>query len=301
MAWSTLAPAKVNLDLRLRGVRPDGYHLVRTVLQSIALADRLTLRPASGPFTIVCETPGVPTDASNLAWKGASAMASALGHSLDGLALHLDKHVPAEAGLGGGSADAAAAARLVAAAAGVRLDAARLADVIRPIGADVAYFAMGGTVLAEGIGDALAPLPDQPDAVVVLVRPPFGVSTRDAYAWYDEWRAERTTAADDLPLSPRHGPGARGDWGNDLEAPVAARHPAIMAVVDHLRESGAAVAAMSGSGSACFGLFDPAVDVASLRRGWPAGTRVWVTGTLTRAAYAETTAVTEDRVSEQHR
>lgn len=279
MAWTTLAPAKVNLDLRMRGVRPDGYHLVRTVLQSIALADRLTLRRSSTPFAIVCDTPGVPLDASNLAWKGAAAMADALGRPLDGLALHLEKHVPAEAGLGGGSADAAAAARLVAVAAGARLDAIRLADVIAPIGADVAYFAMGGTALGEGIGDRLTPLPDEPESVVVLVRPPFGVSTRAAYDWFD---ADATELRAD---------GEGG--GNDLERAVAVRHPVIATVVDRLRRSGAALAAMSGSGSACFGLFDPAADVTALLHGWADGTRVWVTRTLSRPAYGDATAVLE--------
>ena len=183
--WTTLAPAKVNLDLRMLGVRTDGYHLLRTVIQSVALSDVLELRPREGPFRLSCDTPGVPADARNLAWKGAAAMAAALGRSLDGWELHLQKQVPAEAGLGGGSADAAAAARLVAAAAGVTLAPAALADVIRPLGADVAFFAWGGTMRGEGVGDQLTLLPDVPEAEVVLVRPPFGVSTRDAYGWYD--------------------------------------------------------------------------------------------------------------------
>ena len=113
------APAKVNLDLRMRGRRADGYHLLRTVLQSIALADTLTLRRAPRSVRASPATPPVcPTDARNLAWKGAAAMAAHLGVPLDGWELALEKHVPAEAGLGGGSADAAAAARLVASAAG---------------------------------------------------------------------------------------------------------------------------------------------------------------------------------------
>src|SRR6187402_734864 len=104
-SWTTQAPAKVNLDLRMRGLRDDGYHLLTTVLQSIALADTLTLRARPGPFGIVCDTAGVPIDAQNLAWKGAAAMAAHLGVSLDGWELAIEKHVPAEAGLGGGSAD----------------------------------------------------------------------------------------------------------------------------------------------------------------------------------------------------
>lgn len=274
MTWTTEAPAKVNLDLRMRGRRADGYHLLDTVLQSIALADTLTLRSRPGAFALTCDAPGVPVDTRNLAWQGAVAMAGALGFSLDGWALHLEKQVPAEAGLGGGSADAAAAARLVAAAAGRSVDQAALAEVIGPLGADVAFFAWGGTMRGEGVGDELTPLPDVPPATVVLARPPFGVSTRDAYGWYDE--------------SVR-GSGALHACANDLEAPVVGRHPEIGRIVERLRGAGARLAAMSGSGSACVGLFEPDADISSLLGGWPEGTRIWRTALLDRAAYAERT------------
>jgi len=290
--WSTLAPAKVNLDLRLHGRRADGYHLLSTVLQSLALADRLTLRPADGPFSLSCDVPGVPLDATNLAWRGARAMADALGVPLDGWALHLEKHVPAEAGLGGGSSDAAAAARLVAASVDAVVDPGRLADLVRPLGADVAFFAWGGTVRGEGVGDVLTPLPDAPAATVVLVRPPFGVPTRDAYAWYDADVLERTSEAPAgaAPQNAAYGDAQWATYGNDLEAPVAARHPEIALIVTRLRDGGARCAAMSGSGSACFALFEDEADAAAMAGwAWPAGTRVWTTSLLPRAAYAEAT------------
>jgi 4-diphosphocytidyl-2-C-methyl-D-erythritol kinase len=311
--WTTRAPAKVNLTLRMLGVRSDGYHLLETVLQSVALSDVLELRPRAGAFALSCETPGVPVDATNLAWRGAAAMAASLGASLDGWQLHLEKHVPAEAGLGGGSADAAAAARLVAASVGVALAPSALADVIRPIGADVAFFAWGGTMRGAGVGDQLTTLPDVPDAEVVLVRPPFGVSTREAYEWYDHTQnGERRTSKTERRRVRRGSPGDGGragergtpnadrgkGWavvGNDLQAPVAARHPEIRGIVDRLRAAGATLAAMSGSGSACFGLFEPAADLRALDEGWPEGARVWRTHTLSRAAYAEATAVTASR------
>ena len=289
MVWSTEAPAKVNLALRMCGVRADGYHLVRTLLQSIALADRLTLSTVPGPFAIECDAPGVPTDGRNLAWKGAAALAAFLGRPLEGLRLHIEKHVPAEAGLGGGSADAAAAARLVAAAAGVSLEPAHLTDVIRPLGADVAYFAIGGTVLGEGIGDVLTPLADEPAAAVVLVRPPFGVATRDAYAWYDG-RARSGTEHDEMSGIPGQvAERAPDGYGNDLEPPVVANHPEVGRIIARLAGSGARLAAMSGSGSACFGLFDPSADVSALLAGWPPGTRAWRTDLLSRTAYVERT------------
>ena len=342
-AWVTRAPAKVNLDLRMLGVREDGYHLVSTVLQSIDLADTLTLRPHDGPFALTCDTPDVPTDTTNLAWRGAAAMASALGMPLTGWILHLDKQVPAEAGLGGGSADAVAAARLVACAAGLEVSPERLADVIGSLGADVAFFAWGGTIRGEGIGDELSAMADVPPALVLIVRPPFGVSTQEAYGWFDaenadshESRGARSSALADagldrraaLPVeqlrrrrppehsSPRGGGGAMdrgsaavrsakaereepgpaqqapGDeetWRNDLEGPVAARHPEIAAIVRRLRDAGAHHAAMSGSGSACFGLFAPGVDLSVIEVGWPDGTRVWRTQLLSRAEYQSAT------------
>jgi 4-diphosphocytidyl-2-C-methyl-D-erythritol kinase len=273
-AWATLAPAKINLDLRMRGLRADGYHLLSTALQSIGLADRLVLRRRPGAFSLVCDVGGVPVDKRNLAWKGAAAMAAALDWSLDGFELLLEKRVPAEAGLGGGSADAVAAARLVAAASGRDLTAEFLAEVVRPLGADVAFFAWGGAMRGEGIGDRLTDLPDPEPGLVLLVRPSFGVSTREAYAWYDADQVE----------------GAGGDASaNDLEGPVARRHPAIAAIVGRLQAGGARIAAMSGSGSACFGVFAPEADVSALERGWPAGTRTWRTHLLSRAAYRDAT------------
>lgn len=296
MQWVTGAPAKINLDLRMCGVRSDGYHLLATTLQSIGLADRVTLTERPGPFAISCDTAGVPTDARNLAWKGASAMAAHLGVTLDGWHIQLDKQVPAEAGLGGGSADAAAAARLIAAAAGRTIGPAELADVIRPLGADVAYFAWGGTVRGEGVGDRLTPLPDVPPAAVLVVRPPFGVSTADAYRWYDHgaWAAGCGPVVP-VPSSrlPVGVPGVALDGcANDLEAPVVARHPDIGRLVARLRDAGATLAAMSGSGSACFGLFAGAADLLPLADGWPEGTRVWRTELLDRSAYARWTACT---------
>jgi 4-diphosphocytidyl-2-C-methyl-D-erythritol kinase len=263
----------------MRGRREDGYHLLTTVLHSIALADTLTLSPSAGGFTLTCDTPGVPVDATNLAWKGAAAMADALGVSLDGWTLRLAKVVPAAAGLGGGSADAVAAARLVAAAAGVEVEPERLAAVVRPIGADVAYFAWGGAMRGEGIGDRLTPLDDEGPATVLVVRPAFGVSTRDAYGWYDEGGPS--------PPAPNAAAGGSGrHWANDLEAPVADRHPEIRVIVARLIGAGAWHAAMSGSGSACYGLFAPGVDLTASESDWPAGTTTWRTRLLSRAEYA---------------
>lgn len=289
--FTTQAPAKINLDLRIVETRDDGYHGLDTVFQSLAVADVVTLERTAGPFTLTCATPGVPTDAGNLAWKGAAAAAAAVGASLDGWHLHLDKHVPAEAGLGGGSADAVAAARLVLAALGRTWDERWLAEVLGPIGADVPFFVYGGTMRGRGRGHWLDPLPDLPTQAVLLVRPDFGVSTREAYGWFDQ----QATAAVVMPIEAPDGPeGWPARWSacrNDLQRAVAARYPAIESAVTRLRAQGAVLAMMSGSGSAVFGLFACEAAAAAAAAGWPVGWRTWVTRTIDRAAYRALTAV----------
>lgn len=293
--YTTCAPAKVNLDLRIVDTRGDGYHGLDTVFQSLALADVLTLEPTSGPFTLSCATPGVPADADNLAWKGAAAVAANVGASLDGWRLHLEKHVPAEAGLGGGSADAVAAARLVLAALGRPFEASWLAEVLAPIGADVAFFVHGGTMRGRDRGDRLERLPDVPTRTVLLVRPDFGISTRQAYGWFDEQVADSHRVPPDPPLGAPNGPEG---WGlvwhacrNDLQPPVAAHHPAIADAVTRLRTQGAALALMSGSGSAVYGLFADEEAAGAAACGWPDGWRTWVTHTVDSSTYRALTAV----------
>jgi 4-diphosphocytidyl-2-C-methyl-D-erythritol kinase len=294
--WTTRAPAKINVDLRITGRRPDGYHGLRTVFQTLALADALTLQPHDGPFLLTCTDPEVPTDAGNLAWRAAALVAQAVGTRLDGWHLHLDKRIPSQAGLGGGSSDAVAAARLCLAAWGTSWEDARLADLLAPIGADVAFFVTGGTMRGHGRGDDLERLPDLPVLHVVVVRPDFGVSTGAAYGWFDAMPAALAPAQDRPFTLPADGQAWAACWsacGNDLQRPVVARHPVIGTIVDALAEAGAVLALMSGSGSACFGVFESAESAAvaalAARRAWPPPWQVWETVTLPVAAYREAT------------
>jgi 4-diphosphocytidyl-2-C-methyl-D-erythritol kinase len=270
------APAKINLTLRVLGVRPDGYHELQTTFQSLALHDTLTFTPARGPLRIECDDPRCPTDRANLVWRAADAMWRAHGRrsEVSGIHVRIEKRIPMEAGLGGGSSDAAAAVRALRAFWGVGLSEARLQSIARDLGADVAFFLEGGTVLGVQRGDRLMPQVDARPAWVVLVLPGFGVSTADAYRWWDESHSGARGRA-----SGRR----RGQCGNDLQVPVAARHPAIARAVNRLRRLGARDAAMSGSGSAVFGLFD---GEAMARRAAAAfgdsSTSVVVTRTLTR-------------------
>lgn len=281
------AHAKVNLDLRVLGVRPDGYHELRTVFQSISLHDTLTCADRPGPFTITCRDARVPTDAGNLVWKAAAALWTALGRpgSVSDTAIHIDKRIPVEAGLGGGSADAAAALYALARLWG-GAPLTLLREVAAGVGADVPFFLSGGTALGLGRGEEIYPLVDLPPHSVVIVRPPFGVSTAEAYAWYDEDRAAGLRENRELQLLPVPWPSRAAQMINDLEPPVMRRHQEIGALSHQLRELGATAAAMSGSGSAVFGLFRsrPAAEraVKPLSRN---GARALVTRTLTRAEY----------------
>ncbi|HEY2906423.1 MAG TPA: 4-(cytidine 5'-diphospho)-2-C-methyl-D-erythritol kinase [Vicinamibacterales bacterium] len=267
------ALAKINLSLHVLGATADGFHELRTVFQSIALHDTLTFRPASGPFRIVCSDPSCPVDETNLVWRAAALVwraANRRGAPRD-LIVRLTKRVPMQAGLGGGSSDAAATLRACAALWDAKLTTRRLAQLASTLGADVPYFLQGGTALGTGKGDVLLPLDDAEASWATLVLPAFGVSTKDAYSWWD---------------ADGRGAGAQSDVRNDLQAPVAARHPEIGQILTRLAKVGALEAMMSGSGSAVYGLFRnrPAAEHAAEAL-FSRSTRTLVTRTVNRMRY----------------
>ena len=158
--WTASARAKINLHLAVHARRPDGYHALTTVFQTIDLADTLTIVEHDGPFTLRCPGSDAPEDDSNLVVRAARALASELGRPEPaGLLVTLDKQVPTQAGLGGGSADAMAALRLLCEVWAVPPDRDLLARVGGRLGSDVPFFAWGGTALGRGRGDELTPLP----------------------------------------------------------------------------------------------------------------------------------------------
>jgi 4-diphosphocytidyl-2-C-methyl-D-erythritol kinase len=278
--------AKINVTLRVFGVRPDGYHELRTVFRSLALHDRLTFTSVAAPFAIACDDPACPTDRTNLVWRAAELVwrAARRRGPLRGVQVRLEKGIPAQAGLGGGSSDAAATLRVLSGVWCPGINEEALAELGRALGADVPFFLQGGTVLGVERGDRLFPLADAPDAWVVLARPDFGVSTAQAYRWFDEAAAGADGAPDSRPRPATVGP--YGDGGNDLQAAVAARHPLIGRLVRGLERRGAFWAAMSGSGSVCFGLFD--TERAARQAADAIGTSritTWLTRTQTAADY----------------
>jgi 4-diphosphocytidyl-2-C-methyl-D-erythritol kinase len=280
--------AKINLGLHVLGARRDGYHELRTTFQTLVLHDTLTFSASRGPFEIVCDDPACPVDRSNLVWRAAERLWRAAGHrgAPGGVRVRLAKRIPLQAGLGGGSSDAAAALRALARLWRVTLARDRLRRIAIQLGADVPFFLEGGTVLGLNRGDVLRPQADWPASWVVLVVPDFGVSSKDAYRWWDS--ARRTPLRPGARRRPelRRSAGSAVPCGNDLEGPVAARHPEISRIVAALRRAGAHHAAMSGSGSAIFGLFHDrrAAETAAGRLGRPSR-RALVTRTLGRAGY----------------
>lgn len=285
--------AKINLDLRVLGTRPDGFHDLKTVFQSLMLFDNVTVTARRGPMALTCDEPDIPTDQRNLVWKAASLLhrvTTGKSSAPRGIAIELHKRIPAEAGLGGGSADAAMTLLALNSLWKLDLDVATLSRIGARLGADVPYFLVGGTALGLGRGDDIYPLADMPPVHVVILRPGFGVATGDAYRWFDEEQRR--------PLKepqPRRVPAGWPAWSatlrNDLEGAVVKHHPAIGRIRQSLLDAGASFSAMSGSGSAVFGLFERA-DAARrtandlARPGWLS----LHTRTLSRREYARRVA-----------
>jgi 4-diphosphocytidyl-2-C-methyl-D-erythritol kinase len=287
---SVRAHAKINLDLRVLGMRPDGYHELRTVFQAISLHDSLDCVPRPGPFAIECDTAGVPLDRSNLIWKAAQGLWRALRRDGDvrDTVVRLQKRIPLQAGLGGGSADAAAALLGLARAWGVPAQPSQFTDIAAALGADVPFFLSGGTALGLGRGDEVYPLADLPRHWIVLLIPGFGVSTGEAYGWYDDERDRgRGQAVREPQYVPGPWPSRAAQMINDLEAPIARHYPEIEQMKLTLRRAGALAAAMSGSGSTVFGLFQKRGDASTaVERLSGSGWRVLLTESLGRGDYA---------------
>jgi len=289
-AVTVRAHAKINLDLRVLGTRPDGFHELRTVFQALDLHDTIECIPRVGPFAIECETAGVPLDRSNLVWRAAEALWRSLRRegSVRDVLVRVQKRIPLQGGLGGGSADAAATLLALAHAWRLPLRPNQFVDVASTLGADVPFFLSGGTALGLGKGDEIYPLADLPRHWVVLLVPGFGVASVDAYNWYD---AERETGHGSMVREAQYVPGPwpsrAAQMINDLEAPIARHHPEIEQMKTALRRAGALAAAMSGSGSTVFGLFQKRKDaVLAVERLSASGWRVVLTESLGRGEYA---------------
>jgi len=254
--YTIKAPAKLNLRLKVTGVRPDGYHELISVMVPVSLFDVLELTTAPpGVLELTCDGYAVPTDEGNLVSKAVRAFSERTGVN-PGLRIRLVKNIPVAAGLGGGSSDAAAALLCLNESAGRPLSGQDLHRIAAGLGADVPFFLHARPSLARGIGDVLEPLPDWPGHHYVIVTPRLQVST----AWvYGRLRLKELTR-DEYHYTMQ---GLSSDslvvahiLDNDLETVTSASFPIIETIKRALLDAGAAGALMTGSGPSVFGLFD---------------------------------------------
>ncbi|MGB9804171.1 4-(cytidine 5'-diphospho)-2-C-methyl-D-erythritol kinase [Desulfofundulus sp.] len=250
-----LARAKINLTLDITGLLPDGYHELETVMQSIALCDRLffSLRPQGIEFQT--DSPLVPAGPENLVYRAAELLQRVTG-CRRGVHIFLSKNIPVAAGLGGGSADAAATLAALNQLWSLGLDRGELIDLGAKLGADVPFCLTGGTVLARGKGELLTPLKPLPPVGVVMVTPPLAVSTAQIYRAYDRLLpgVHPDTAAMVAAVERRDIPAVAARLGNILEPVTTALYPQVSAVKAALKAAGPLGVVMSGSGPTVFGL-----------------------------------------------
>lgn len=178
--------AKLNLTLDVLGKREDGYHDIKSVMQAISIRDDVEIDIRTGkPWSLECATEGIPTDETNLAWKAAKVYCDAMHKDPGGITIRILKRIPSGAGLGGGSADAAAVLRALNRHYGDPLSVLALAELGAQVGSDVPFCVLCGTAMAEGRGEKLRKLPDMPECVFVVCKPAFSVSTPELYRKLD--------------------------------------------------------------------------------------------------------------------
>jgi 4-diphosphocytidyl-2-C-methyl-D-erythritol kinase len=248
--------AKINLTLDVLSLRADGYHSMASVLQAVSLGDRITLTRTEAPgVTLECDDPAIPSDERNLAWRAADALLRETGVGA-GVHIRLEKTVPSQAGLGGGSSNAAYTLMGVRDLLRLEVAPARLAEIAAELGSDVPFFLTGGAAAARGRGESVTPLPDLPPLWFVIVKPDVGVSTAEAYRALDaipDRQSARGTRR--MEEAVREGDVERviSRMTNDFEQAVYPMHLPIMLLHDEFHMARAANARLCGSGSAVFG------------------------------------------------
>ena len=278
--------AKVNLRLHVLGRRPDGYHELRTLFQSITLHDVLDLSKLRGrAISLEIDDPALPTGRENLVHRAIDAMRRELNYR-GGIHARLSKQIPVARGLGGGSSDAAAAIIGMLRLTGRKLPLGRVMEIGSALGADVPFFFFGGRALGVSRGDELYPLPDGPKYSVVVVSPNgIGVSTRDAYRWVSSELTKRKSPRKISTFCALCWSRQEAHLSNDFEGPVFRRYPRLAAIKRELLQQGAAGAALAGSGSAVFGLFRSPAQARRSAFGFPED-QVFVIETINRQDYA---------------
>ena len=247
--------AKLNLTLDVLGKREDGYHDLKSVMQTISIRDDVEIDVDTGmPWKLLCSDESIPADERNLAWKAAKIFCDTLKLDPNGIEIRITKRIPSGAGMGGGSADAAAVLRALNRHFGNPLSIYALAELGAQVGSDVPFCTICGTAMAEGRGERLRKLPDMPDCIFVVVKPEFSVSTPELYKKIDEvtiaqrpdnQAMESALLAGDL-LKVCH------NLCNVFDPVVTAEHLELNYIKSVFHNYGAAGYQMTGSGSAVF-------------------------------------------------
>lgn len=251
------AQAKINLTLDVLNKREDGYHNVKMIMHTIELCDFLSLQKTQGDINVKTNLVYLPTDSRNIAYKAAKAFFEHCGIN-NGVNINIEKHIPVSAGLAGGSTNAAAVLKGLNIMYDNPLQQTELLQIGKGLGADVPYCILGGTMLAEGIGDILTPLSPLPKAHIVLAKPSFSVSTASVYAKIDTEKINYHPDTEGMILSLKKGSllDVSVRMYNVMEQITSRRRPIIKRIKSIMIENGALGAVMSGSGPTVFGIFN---------------------------------------------
>ena len=249
--------AKLNLTLDVLGKRDDGYHDLKSVMQTISIRDDIEIDLDTGkPWKLSCTKEGIPTDETNLAWKAARVYFDRIGKEPNGIEIRITKRIPSQAGLGGGSADAAAVLRALNAHYGYPLSILALAELGASVGSDVPFCTVCGTAMVEGRGERLRKLPDMPDCVFVVCKPDFSVSTPELYQKIDTVEIAKRpdhSAMESALLSGDLGKVAENLW-NVFDPVVTAEHLELNYIKSIFNSYGSVGQLMTGSGSAVYAI-----------------------------------------------
>lgn len=259
------AYAKINLGLDVLGTLPNGYHQVKMIMQTVGIWDELTLEKTAEGIVIVTDSRELPTDENNIIYKAARLMQEEFGLP-GGIRVSLQKNIPVAAGMAGGSADAAAVMKAMNMLYELELSEERLRELGVRIGADVPYCIMGGTALAEGIGEKLTRLPAAPQCVLVVAKPDLNVSTKDVYTALDAMADYPHPDIDGMAAAIKAGDltGVTARLGNVLELVTAKQCPPVTEIRRMMDSHGAMGSLMSGSGPTVFGIFGDRAEAEKL-------------------------------------
>ncbi|HWQ29952.1 MAG TPA: 4-(cytidine 5'-diphospho)-2-C-methyl-D-erythritol kinase, partial [Negativicutes bacterium] len=250
------AAAKINLAIDVLRKRPDGYHDVSMIMQSVALYDTITVRALKGEIRVTSNSDNIPADETNIAYKAAEYLKIKYNVK-EGVLINIEKTIPVAAGLAGGSADAALTLRLLNKAWNLKLSKSELLDAGKKLGSDVPFCLQGGTALAEGLGEKLTTLSGIPDCLILLAKPAVSISTREVYQGLvlEEFKERPDIKGMIKCIDKGDLEGIAGNMRNVLETVTIKKCPQIVELKEKLLKYGALGSMMSGSGPTVFGIF----------------------------------------------